>query len=91
MTARVKGLPEGRYRAREAMAKGLYWVYPENGPERVLEPPEPGVKVKLSKQLANRVGARKIGGESLDEAVCRLLDEFLRASKDEQTPQRGVE
>lgn len=27
MTARVKGLPEGRYRAREAMAKGLYWGF----------------------------------------------------------------
>jgi len=82
MTARVKGLPEGRYRAREAMARGLYWVYPENGPERVLEPPGPGVKVKISKHLANRVGARKLAGESLDEAVCRLLDEFLRASRD---------
>lgn len=82
MTARVKGLPEGRYRAREAMAKGLYWVYPENGPERVLEPAEPGVKVKLTRQLANRVGARKIAGESLDEAVCRLLDEFLRGNRD---------
>jgi len=47
-----------------------------------LEPPGPGVKVKISKHLANRVGARKLAGESLDEAVCRLLDECLRASRD---------
>ena len=47
------------------------------------------MKVKLSKQLANRVGARKLAGESLDEAVCRLLDEFLREQGLTDPPEGG--
>jgi hypothetical protein len=60
----------GSYVAKEAMAKGLYWLHEL---EQTQEPPEPGVKVRLSPQVVALVAKQKQSGETLAAAVERLL------------------
>jgi len=78
--AQVKGLNEGRYVAREAMAKNLYWVYPVESPTLDRSDAN-GVKVKLPVELVRKIGAMKREGESLNSAVVRLLTEVISDKK----------
>ncbi len=60
----------GSYVAKEAMAKGLYWLHEL---EQAQEPRAPGVKVRLSPEVVALVAKQKQSGETLAAAVDRLL------------------
>lgn len=78
--ARVRGpglVEGGSYQARPAMAKGLYFLSQVDAGQPVTEP-QKGVKVRISEDLSRRVGSRKLPGETLDSAVCRLLCSALK-------------
>ena len=81
--AKVRGpglAPGGTYVAKEAMARGLYFLHQVEQPHQE-QAPAPGVKVRLTPELVRRIGARKRPGETLDQAVCRLLETLLMAGQ----------
>lgn len=62
----------GSYVAKEAMAKGLYWLHEL---EQAQEPSVPGVKVRLSPEVVALVAKQKKTGETLAAAV-GVVSEF---------------
>lgn len=68
--------PAGQYKAVELMGKGLVRLI------KVGESPAPDpdtIRVRIPKTLARAAGAQKLFGESLDDAVARLLAEALKS------------
>ena len=63
----------GTYSAREAGAKGLYWMSKHEGAERPPEAPRRGLKVWISPETATVVAKQKKQGESLESALNRLV------------------
>lgn len=68
------GLRKGRrYKAKPAMAEGLYWVYEIQEERR----PSEVVRVAVPRELVRRLGAARSQGESLSAQVTRLLEEAI--------------
>ncbi len=78
--ARVRGpglVAGGSYQARPAVAQGLYFLSQVDTGQTAVGLAN-GVKVRISEDLARRVGSRKLPGETLDLAVGRLLCSALK-------------
>lgn len=77
---RGEGLAEGgRYVAKPAMARGLYWLHEVEVPKSQAEDVQPAkvLKVVLSAALVAKVARRKRRGETLRQVVERLLLDAL--------------
>jgi hypothetical protein len=82
--ARVEGeglKSRGHYVAREAMARGLFWLHEVEGEQ---QEPVPGIKIRLNPDIIRLVAKRKLPRESLASAVERLLLQVCEKSSSGQ-------
>lgn len=74
--ANVKGVPDGKYVARAAVGKDLFYLYK-------VEDENPLTKdyfsVRIPSEMIRKIGRRKLEGENLSSAVTRILQTGLQS------------